>query len=86
MFQTLCAAPSVRLGLLHLLFSSIQRLYLHLMAPKKWSRTPASSSSSRYDGHRFQFANRAMQYEELLAKRNVGSEREIDDKLVRHVW
>ena len=52
------------------------------MAPKKRSRAAASYSSSKYDANRFQFANRAMQYAELYAKRNVGSKREIDDKLL----
>ena len=56
--------------------------FLHIMAPKKQTRTGASSSSSRYDSHRFQSANRTIQFEEMFAKRNVGSEREIDDKLL----
>ncbi|XXG80317.1 hypothetical protein AAC387_Pa09g1223 [Persea americana] len=52
------------------------------MAPKKGSCTATSSSSSRYDVHRFLYANRAIQFEELFAKCNLGSEREIDDKLL----
>ena len=54
------------------------------MAPNKLSKTVASFSSSRFDSPRFLSTNRAIQFEELFAKRNVGSEREIDDKILEN--
>ena len=61
---------------------SMPQFFLQSMAPKKKSPTVASSSSSTYDANQFQSANQAMQFAELYAKRNVGSEREINDKLL----
>lgn len=51
------------------------------MAPKKRTRSAAPSSSPRYDSHRFQSKNRAVQFVEPFAKRNVGFGREIHDQL-----
>lgn len=52
------------------------------MAPKKRTRAASSSSTSRFDSHQFPSENRVGQFEELFAKRNVGSKREIADNLL----